>query len=129
MRIVLMAAAYFGAMFAGAFVLGTVRTLWIEPALGKTWAVVCETPFLIACMYFSARLVLARMNPARTAASLLAIGVLAAVLQQVAEFALALLSGQSASEHFAYLISAPGLIYIAALVVFALMPLLALPKE
>ena len=35
MRIVLGALAYFAAMFAGAFVFGTVRTLWVEPGLGK----------------------------------------------------------------------------------------------
>lgn len=129
MRIVLLAAAYFGAMFAGAFVLGTVRTLWIEPALGKTWAVACEAPFLIAWMYVSARFVLARFAPKRTTGALLSIGALAAVFQQAAEFGLALLAGQSFGAHLAYLISAPGLIYLAALVVFALMPLLVLRKE
>lgn len=129
MRIVLSSLAYFAAMFAGAFVLGTVRTLWVEPALGKTWAVACETPFLIAWMYVSARFALGRLNPARTPRTLIAIGALAAVFQQVAEFGLALLSGQSVEQHLAYLISTPGLIYLVALVVFALMPLLALRKE
>ena len=129
MRIVLWALAYFAAMFAGAFVLGTVRTLWVEPALGKTGAVACETPFLIAWMYVSARFALGRLRPARTPRTLISIGALAAVFQQVAEFGLALLSGQSVEQHLVYLISAPGLIYLAALVVFALMPLLALRKE
>lgn len=129
MRILLGAVAYFAAMFAGAFVLGTVRTLWLEPMLGKTWAVACETPFLIAWMYVSTRFALGRLRPARTPRTLISIGALAAVFQQVAEFGLALLSGQSVEQHLAYLISAPGLIYLAALVVFALMPLLALRKE
>ena len=48
------AAIYFAIVFAVGLVLGPVRVLWLEPWSGKTIAVLLETPFLIAAMWFGA---------------------------------------------------------------------------
>ena len=49
MRSVLRAGVvYFAVVFATGFALGTVRTLWLAPALGERRAELLETPFMLA---------------------------------------------------------------------------------
>lgn len=115
---------YFALVFVAAFALGTVRTFWLEPALGETWAVACEIPILVVVMFFAARFVGQRLRPAPAAVDLIAIGLLGLVLQQGAEFALVVASGETLASHIAYLRTPAGMIYVAALIVFVLMPLL-----
>ena len=87
---------YFAIVFAFAFGFGTVRTLALEPALGKDWAVAIEAPFLVAVMAFAARW----MRRAGLGLwELLGAGVFALVLQQCAEVALVLARGQSLSDY------------------------------
>jgi hypothetical protein len=126
MRVLLAGAVYFGVVFVAAFALGTVRTFWLEPALGETLAVACETPFLIAAMYLTVRHVLPRVSPPRTALALFAVGVIGLALQQVAEYALIRAASESYASHLAYLTTPAGMIYVGALVVFVIMPMLVL---
>jgi len=122
MRTVLSSVLYFALVFAAAFALGTVRTFWLEPALGETWAVACEVPILITVMLFAARFVVGRMKPAPKVSHTLTVGIIGLVLQQIAELALVLASGETLASHLAYLQTPAGLIYLAALLVFLLMP-------
>lgn len=117
-------ALYFAMVFVAAFAFGTVRTLLLEPALGETVAVAIETPFLVIVMFLAARLVLRRVGVARTVGALLPVGLFGLLLQQIAEFALVLAAGETIAQHIAYLQTPAGLIYLAALAVFVLMPLL-----
>lgn len=123
MRVVAAGALYFAIVFVAAFALGTLRTFLLEPQLGETWAVACEIPFLIAAIVISARVVLRRFSSIRAALSLLAVGLVGLVLQQMAELALVLLSGETVASHLAYLSTLAGRLYLSALVVFLVAPL------
>lgn len=123
-RVLLTGAAYFASVFAAAFALGAVRTFWLEPRLGETWAVAAEAPFLITAMYLSARFVVPRLRPPTSVLALLGVGGFALALQQIAEFALVIGAGESVQSHLAYLTTAAGMIYIGALVLFVMLPLL-----
>lgn len=123
MRAVSAAVIYFLIVFAAAFAFGAVRTLWLEPVIGETWAVACEVPLLIVVMVFAARFVVRRAPAPWSALALLGVGTLGLVLQQVAEFVLVLASGETVASHIAYLQTPAGLIYLAALAAFLFMPL------
>ena len=43
-RVALAGSAYFAAVFVAAFAFGAVRTFWLEPLVGETWAVAAEAP-------------------------------------------------------------------------------------
>ncbi|MDX2276067.1 MAG: hypothetical protein NW206_11515 [Hyphomonadaceae bacterium] len=122
-------ALYFAIVFVIAFGFGVLRTLLLEPLLGETLAVACEVPFLIAAFVFAARFVLRRFTSVRGAASLLAMGVIALVLQQSAELAMVMLSGQTLQSHLAYLSTLAGRLYLSAVVVFVLAPLALAPRR
>lgn len=111
---------YFAIVFAFAFVFGAVRRFMLEPRFGADFAVAAETPFLIAVMYFSARWITRRIAlPPR---QLLAMGLFALALQQVAELGLVFSSGQTVGDYLAHFTTPAGMIFLAALIVFALMP-------
>jgi hypothetical protein len=125
MRILAASALYFAIVFGVGLVLGPIRVLWLEPWLGKTLAVLCEAPFLLAAMVGAARWVRRRVGLRRDWRSLAAMGLGALVLQQLADFAVGLwLRGMNAAEQLAAFATPAGLIYAAALVAFAAMPAL-----
>jgi hypothetical protein len=112
---------YFAIVFVIAFAFGTVRTLVLEPQLGETLAVACEAPFLVAAMFFVSRWVAPRLR-APSMARLLYVGLVGLVLQQIAEIALVLASGETLAQHGAYLRTPAGMIYLSALAAFVIMP-------
>ena len=125
MQILTSACLYFAIVFGVGFLLGPIRVVWLEPWLGTTFAVAIEAPFLLAAMIFAARRVPKWIGLNATLGSLAAIGVGALALQQIADFAVALgLRHMTMAEQFAYLATPAGLIYAAALVAFAAMPVL-----
>ncbi len=122
MRIVTQALAYFAAIFALGFVLGTVRTLWLAPVLGSAAAVALELPVMLsASWWWAGRLHSRAPLPSRRAA--LAMGKLAFALLLLAELALGVWGfGQSLRAWSAALASLPGALGLAGQVGFALMP-------
>lgn len=114
-------AIYFAIVFVIAFALGTVRTLVLEPRLGETLAVACEIPLLVAAMLFVARWVVPRVAAPSTA-RLLYVGLIGLALQQIAEIALVLASGETLAEHGAYLRTPAGMLYLSGLAAFVIMP-------
>ena len=56
------ALAYWGAIFALGFVLGTLRVLWIAPQMGETRAVLFELPLMLAASWFAARWLVRRFG-------------------------------------------------------------------
>lgn len=115
-------ALYFGFVFVFAFGFGVVRTLALEPRLGEAWAVAIETPFLIAAMFAGARLTTARSGLA--AKELLGAGLFALLLQQIAELAMVYASGETAGDYLRHFATVPGMVFLGALIAFALMPLI-----
>jgi hypothetical protein len=126
MRIVSAAFLYFLIVFAVGFLLGPVRVFWLEPKLGETRAVLCEAPFLILAIVLTARWLPSALSLRMDFVSLASMGLGAVVFLQFADFGLRrLLRGMTLQQQFARLTRPAGLIYIAIVVVFAAMPVLA----
>lgn len=124
-RIVTAALYYFALVFGAGLVLGPPRVLWLEPWLGKTLAVALEAPLLILAMWWGARAAPAWAGVRAGAGALLAVGVLALVLQQLADLSVGFgLRGMTLAEQLRYFATPPGYIYAGCLALFAIMPLL-----
>jgi hypothetical protein len=123
-RALLAGALYFAIVFVFAFAFGAVRTFWLEPALGETWAVACEAPLLITAFFFAAPFAAQRAGLGRDIGLRLVMGLFGLALQQIAELGLVLAAGETVAEHIAYLRTPAGMIYLFALAVFVIMPVL-----
>jgi hypothetical protein len=112
------------AIFALGFVLGTVRTLWLAPAVGPLAAVAVELPVMLGASWWLARRLAARRPlPSRDAA--LAAGGIAFALLMGLELALGVaLFGQSAKVWLAALTTPSGALGLTGQALFALMPAL-----
>lgn len=123
-RIVATAALYFLLVFAVGLLLGPIRVLWLEPVLGQTFAVLCETPFLIGAMILAARWAPRWTKLDGGWPSYAAVGLLALVLQQLADLAVGFgLRGMTLSDQLAFFSTPPGFIYAADLIFFAVAPI------
>jgi hypothetical protein len=124
-RVLTAAAVYFVIVFAVGLMLGPVRVLWIEPWLGPLLAILCEAPLLTIAMIVAARIAPALAGLGAGWGARLIMGVLALVMQQMADLAVGFgLRGVTLQEQLAYFRTLPGYIYIIMLVLFALMPLI-----
>jgi hypothetical protein len=124
-RVLRAAPIYFALVFAAGLALGPVRVLWLEPVLGQTLAVLCETPFLLVAMGIGAHLAprWARMESGWP--SYLALGLVALVLQIVADLAVGFgLRGMTLADQLGYFTTPAGWLYAFALGAFALAPLI-----
>jgi hypothetical protein len=128
LRVVAAGALYFASVFFVAFAFGVVRTLVLEPALGETWAVACEAPLLALTMFAAAKWVVPRAKPPRGPLTLLGVGLIGLVFQQIAEVLLVRAAGETIASHLAYPGTTAGRIYLALLGLFLLMPLLVLRR-
>lgn len=116
------AAAYWAIIFALGFGLGTVRVLWLAPALGLLPATALELPVMLGASWWAAGRVLRRCGIA-SGAEALAMGVLAFALLLGAECALAVvLIGQSPGTWLAGLAAPHAALGLAGQAVFALIP-------
>lgn len=121
-RIVTNALAYWAAIFALGFVLGTVRTLWLAPALGAPAAVLIELPVMLAAAWFCARAILARW-PLASRPNALAMGSLAFALLMAAELLLGIFAfGLTTGAWLARLGEPAGLVGLAGQIGFAVIP-------
>lgn len=120
------AVLYFLLVFGVGFLLGPIRVLFLEPRLGPVAAVLCEAPLLLLAIYLAARWVPRFLGVRRDAGSLLLVGVGALALQQIADVVVGFgLRGMSLTEQLARVRTAEGMIYVALLIVYAAMPLVA----
>ena len=123
MKIACAAILYFLAVFGAGFALGPVRVLWLEPRLGVVAATLCEAPFLLLAMIAAAYWIPRTIRMPRGIGAMLAMGLGALALQQGADLVVGTaLRGISATDQWARLASPEGAIYVALLVLFALMP-------
>jgi len=121
-RTIIAALTYWAWVFAAAFALGVVRTLWLAPRIGDLAAVACEVPLTLAISWWAARKVIERWRITAQADALV-LGLLAFMVLMAAELLLArVLAGQSAHEWFLALLTPAGLLGLGGQVLFALMP-------
>ena len=114
--------AYFAAIFGLGFLLGTIRTLLVEPRIGALPAVALELPVMLgAAWVICGRLV--RGHDLTTGARAV-MGATAFALLMLAELALALAFGQTLTQYLQnYATPAPQL-GLAGQILFGLLPLL-----
>ncbi|MGB8402100.1 MAG: hypothetical protein WCE35_25260 [Bradyrhizobium sp.] len=125
MRIVAAALLYSAIVFAVGLALGPIRVLWLEPAVGRVLAEICEAPFLLIAMVFASRWVPSVLHLRRDLASLGMMGLGALAIQQGADLAVGIyLRGINPAEQLANYATGAGLIYAGLLLVFAAMPIL-----
>jgi hypothetical protein len=123
MQITRAALAYWGAIFAAGFVLGTMRVLWLVPSLGGTWAMLAELPVMLTASWIAARWLVRRFAIA-SAGQALAMGAMAFALLMASEAGLAVVIGEGVAAWLAGMASTAGAIGLAGQVVFGVMPVL-----
>ena len=115
---------YFGIVFSIGFVLGTIRVLLLVPVLGERSAELLEAPVMLAATYFTARFVTSRFSASRRVEYLYS-GLVALIILLAVEFSVVLaLRGLSIREYLSERDPVTGAVYVAMLIVFAVMPLL-----
>jgi hypothetical protein len=113
---------YFVLVFGAAFVLGTIRTLWIVPRLGMRVAELMETLIMLVVTILAAQLTVRRLAVPCTPPARLGMGFVALCLLLVAEFTLVLwLRGLTIREYLASRDPVSGTVYYVMLGVFAIM--------
>jgi hypothetical protein len=118
-------ALYFGVVFGTGFVLGTIRVIWVVPRLGERTAELVEAPLMLAVTILAARWLVRRFAVPSVALPRLGIGIVGLSLLLLAELIVVLLvRGLAFSEYIASRDTASGVVYLALLAVFAVMPLL-----
>ncbi len=120
---------YFAMVLGTGFALGAFRVPFLVPRLGERWAELAEMPVMAFVIFWSAGFVLRRFAEVKGARAALAVGFLALGLSVCAELALAtVLQDQTLTAYIASRDKVSGSVYLALLLVFALMPALRLPS-
>jgi hypothetical protein len=125
-------AVYFALVFTLGFLLGTVRTLFVQdtPSAGRLLGVVIELPVMLAASWFLCRHVVARLYVAPTVPARAVMGGVAFALLLLAELPIGvLLFGRTLAEHFALYREASYALGLAAQIGFAVMPVLQMRRK
>ncbi len=118
-------ALYFAVMFALGFLLGFIRTVFLEPWLGAAWAVAVEGVPMVAAVAFVAPWAARVFGVPPTALPRLGMGAVALALLLAAETVLdALLRGRGPAIWIERLHTPEGLIGYGLQLLYAAMPLL-----
>ena len=121
---------YFAIVLGTGFVLGMVRVPILVPRFGERWAELAEMPIMAAVIFFSAGYMLRRFPDIRHPGRSLGAGFLALALMVGAELGLAtVLQDQSLAQFIASRDKVSGSVYVALLLVFAVMPRLRLASH
>ena len=121
-RILTLGAGYFLHVFIAGFVLGVIRTLWLDPIMGPRVAELFEAPLMLAVIWAASSTRVLR-HPKTTPAQWLAVGLTALALLLVTEFTAVLwLRQQTIAQYLAGRDPVGGAVYIVLLLVFAAMP-------
>jgi hypothetical protein len=116
---------YFALVFGAGFVLGTIRTLWVVPRVGRRTAELMETPVMLVVIIMASRWVVLHLAVPWAPSARLGMGGIALCLLIVAEFGLVLwLRGLSIRRYLATRDPVSGTVYYVMLGLFAIMPLL-----
>ena len=121
------ALVYFALVLGAGFLLGMVRVPFVVPRIGERWAELAEMPIMGATIFFAAGYVLRWFPAIYLPGRALVVGFIALALSVFAELCLAVaLQSQTLGEYLASRDRVSGSVYLAMLVVFALMPRLRL---
>ena len=118
---------YFAGVFAVGFLLGTIRTLWLAPAIGDLAAVAVELPVMIGASWWWGRRLLARQKLSQAGRAVM--GGSAFLLLMLAEFGLAQAFGRAPGVYWASFFTPAGLLGLAGQLVFAALPLFIKPAR
>ena len=118
---------YFAIVLGTGFVLGVLRAPFLVPRIGERWAELAEMPVMAVVIFLVAGYILRRFPDIRSPGRSLAAGFLALALSVFAELGLAVvLQDQTLSAFIDSRDKVSGSVYLALLVVFAVMPRLRL---
>jgi hypothetical protein len=116
---------YVGLVFGAGFLLGTVRVLLVVPRLGVRSAELLEMPLMAAVVVLAARHVVRRFELPPRLAVRLPVGVFALALMVGVELLVAVaLQGRTVAQVISERDPVSGPVYLALLLLFALMPAL-----
>lgn len=116
---------YFLIVFAVGFALAPIRELWAIPEFGERRGELLEMPFILLAMILAARFIVKRYSLPPSTPKRLAAGVIALACLVLAELAVVVgIRGFTLAEYFAARDPVSGAIYVAMLLLFALMPAL-----
>jgi hypothetical protein len=119
--------AYFAIVLGTGFLLGMIRVPFIVPRMGERWAELAEMPIMATVIYFASEFILRRFPEIGTPSRSLVTGLLALALTVATELALAtVLQDRTLVEFIASRDKVSGSVYVALLLVFAVMPRLRL---
>jgi len=118
-----LALLYFGIVFAVGFVLGSLRVMFVVPAIGERWAELLEMPLMLLAITYTAKyLVYTNILPIGLKGWLY-VGVFALIFLLAVEFTVVLgLRDISLSEYFHSKDIMTGTAYLISLIIFMLMP-------
>ena len=129
-KIIQAALTYFAIVLGTGFLLGVVRVPFLIPRIGERWAELAEMPIMATVIYFAAKYILRRLPEIGSPSKSLIAGFLALALSVAAELALAtVLQNRTLAEFIASRDKVSGSVYVALLLVFAVMPRLLLSKR
>jgi hypothetical protein len=117
-------AMYFAVVFFIAFVLGTVRVLFVAPRFGETIAVMIEAPVILVVSWFASRRCVRVFKVRAETAPRLLMGGVAFAMLMAAELGLSVaIPGRSVASYVAGFLSVPGAIGLAAQLAFGVIPM------
>jgi len=123
MRVMKAGLTYFALVFGAGFLLGALRVPFLVPHLGVRTAELIEMPLMFVAIVFAARFVVKRFALPPAAGARLAVGALALAVLLAAELSLAvILADRSLADYIASRDPVSGSVYLAMLVLYALMP-------
>jgi len=115
---------YFALVFGAGFVLGSIRVPLLVPRLGERAAELIEMPVMLIVVWLSARFIIQRFSLPADVLPRLGAGLLALGLLVTAEVLLAVtLQDRTLGEYVASRDPVSGIVYLAMLALFAVMPL------
>lgn len=121
---------YFAIVLSTGFVLGMFRVPLLVPRIGERWAELAEMPIMAAVIFFAAGYILRRFPEIALPGQSLVAGFLALAFSVTAELGLAVaLQDKTLAEFISSRDKVSGSVYIALLLVFAIMPRLRLPSH
>ncbi len=122
--------AYFAIVLGAGFVLGVFRVPFLVPRIGERWAELAEMPIMAIVIYVAAGYILRRFPEIGSPSRSWMAGVLALALSVAAELTLAtLLQDRTPAEFIDSRDKVSGSVYVALLLVFAVMPRLRLARH
>lgn len=119
------ALTYFVIVFAVGFALAPIRELWAIPEFGERRGELIEMPFILVAMILAARFTVKRFTVPSSTPKRLLVGAMALACLLLAELGVVIgIRGFTLAEYAAARDPVSGTIYVAMLVLFALMPAL-----